>query len=221
MTKEVMVTLSGLQLGDSGEDTVETVHIGEYYEKNGVHYLFFDELLEGHKTPIRNMLKLRNEKLEVRKRGPVSAELVFEEGEVTESAYNIPYGSFLVGVHTKGVCLGVEEEKIEMTASYELMVNGAHCSDCDIKVTVEPRHSYRLCKETEEAPGNIDTKDALIDKDEFKETIKYLDRIKEEAMTFVEEYVQHVSGSRKMDPREFKRRYTYSPLIYFHQELGI
>ena len=41
MTKEVMVTLSGLQLGDSGEDTVETVHIGEYYEKNGVHYLFF------------------------------------------------------------------------------------------------------------------------------------------------------------------------------------
>lgn len=43
----------------------------------------------------------------------------------------------------------------------------------------------------------IDTKDALIDKDEFKETIKYLDRIKEEAMTFVEEYVQHVSGSRK------------------------
>ena len=160
MTKEVMVTLSGLQLGDSGEDTVETVHIGEYYEKNGVHYLFFDELLEGHKTPIRNMLKLRNEKLEVRKRGPVSAELVFEEGEVTESAYNIPYGSFLVGVHTKGVCLGVEEEKIEMTASYELMVNGAHCLDCDIKVTVEPRHSYRLCKETEEAPGNIDTKDA-------------------------------------------------------------
>lgn len=54
----------------------------------------------------------------------------------------------------------MEEEKIEMTASYELMVNGAHCSDCDIKVTVEPRHSYRLCKETEEAPGNIDTKDA-------------------------------------------------------------
>lgn len=33
MTKEVMVTLSGLQLGDSGEDTVETVHIGEYYRE--------------------------------------------------------------------------------------------------------------------------------------------------------------------------------------------
>ena len=29
MTKEVMVTLSGLQLGDCGEDWVETVLIGE------------------------------------------------------------------------------------------------------------------------------------------------------------------------------------------------
>ncbi len=67
----------------------------------------------------------------------------------------------------------------------------------------------------------VDTKDALIDKDEFNETIKHLERIKKEAITFVEEYVQHVSGSKKMDPREFKRRYAYSPLTYFHRELGI
>lgn len=67
----------------------------------------------------------------------------------------------------------------------------------------------------------VDTKDALIDKDEFNETIKHLERIKKEAITFVEEYVQHVSGSKKMDPREFKRRYAYSPLTYFHWELGI
>ena len=62
MTKEVMVTLSGLQLGDSGEDTVETVHIGEYYEKNGVHYLFFDELLEGHKDQCPQSWSLRKGK---------------------------------------------------------------------------------------------------------------------------------------------------------------
>ena len=40
MTKEVMVTLSGLQLGDSGEDTVEFLPIDEYYEQYGAHYLF-------------------------------------------------------------------------------------------------------------------------------------------------------------------------------------
>lgn len=67
----------------------------------------------------------------------------------------------------------------------------------------------------------MDTKDALIDKDEFNETIKHLERIKKEGMTFVEEYVQHITGNKKMDPREFQRRYTYSPLKYFHKELGI
>ena len=67
----------------------------------------------------------------------------------------------------------------------------------------------------------MDTKDALIDKDEFNETIKHLERIKKEGMIFVEEYVQHITGSKKMDPQEFQRRYAYSPLMYFHQELGI
>ncbi|MDO4260759.1 MAG: DUF1934 domain-containing protein [Eubacteriales bacterium] len=148
MTKEVMVTLSGLQLGDGENEVIETVHIGEYYEKDGTHYLFFDELIEGNARPVRNMLKIAPQKLEVRKRGPVSAELVFEEGAVNETAYSIPYGSFLVAVRTTGVRLSVEEEKVELNASYELIVNGEHCSDCDIRVVAEPRHSYRLQRET-------------------------------------------------------------------------
>ena len=67
----------------------------------------------------------------------------------------------------------------------------------------------------------IDNKTALIDKDEFKETVKHLEKIKKEALLFVEEYVQQISGKGKMDPREFDRRYNYSTLPYFHEELGI
>ena len=58
MTKEVVVTISGLQLSDGDQDTIETVHVGEYHEKDGVHYVFFDEILEGHEQPVRNMIKL-------------------------------------------------------------------------------------------------------------------------------------------------------------------
>ena len=123
MTKEVMVTLSGLQLGDSGEDTVETVHIGEYYEKNGVHYLFFDELLEGHKTPIRNMLKLRNEKLEVRKRGPVSAELVFEDCRVP--AANLVGIQKMLSKDRKG--LSYDKRKEKETAAKEAFHKKGTC----------------------------------------------------------------------------------------------
>ncbi len=67
----------------------------------------------------------------------------------------------------------------------------------------------------------IDTKDALIDQDEYNETMVNLTRIKREALEFVEDYVAHVNGTNVLHPKEFKRRYGYSPLRYFHKELGI
>lgn len=67
----------------------------------------------------------------------------------------------------------------------------------------------------------LDTVDALVDKDEFNETMVNLERIKREALTFVEDYVSYAKGYCNISPEEFKRRYSYSPLQYFHKELGI
>lgn len=67
----------------------------------------------------------------------------------------------------------------------------------------------------------IDSKEALVDKDEYKETMRNLNRIKEEALQFVEDYVAHMKGIKFLSPEEFRRRYTYSPLKYFHNELLI
>ena len=67
----------------------------------------------------------------------------------------------------------------------------------------------------------IDTQDALIDNDEFNETMINLDRIKKEALKFVEDYVAHMSGTVELHPQEYRRRYAFSTLQYFHKELGI
>ena len=67
----------------------------------------------------------------------------------------------------------------------------------------------------------IDFTDAIIDKDEFNETMVNLERIKREALNFVEDYVTHVKGIKELHKREFERRYGFSPLKYFHKELGI
>ena len=58
-------------------------------------------------------------------------------------------------------------------------------------------------------------------KDEFNETMVNLERIKKEALAFVEDYVEHVKGTRVLHKKEFYRRYVFSPLKYFHKELGI
>ena len=67
----------------------------------------------------------------------------------------------------------------------------------------------------------IDTQDALIDKDEYNETMVNLEKIKAEALAFVEEYVSHIKGEQLLHPKEFKRRYLFSTLKYFHAEMGV
>jgi len=67
----------------------------------------------------------------------------------------------------------------------------------------------------------LDNKDAIIDKDEFKETLKNLERIKREALQYVEDYVNHIKQIKLLHREEFKRRYQYSTLKYFHKELQI
>ncbi|MBQ8804000.1 MAG: hypothetical protein IJZ53_10220 [Tyzzerella sp.] len=67
----------------------------------------------------------------------------------------------------------------------------------------------------------LDNKNALIDKDEFIETIKNLEKIKQEALKYVEDYVSHINRSKLLHPAEFKRKYAFSTLSYFHDELGL
>ena len=67
----------------------------------------------------------------------------------------------------------------------------------------------------------IDTQNGIIDQDEFKQTMVHLETIKQEALTFVEDYILHIKGIHLLHNREFSRRYRYSPLQYFHNELGL
>lgn len=67
----------------------------------------------------------------------------------------------------------------------------------------------------------LDNKDALIDKDEYNETVKSLEKIKQDALKYVEDYISYIKGNKSMHPAEFKRKYGFSTLQYFHDELGI
>ena len=68
MKKEVIVTLCGLQMVQDDEDSIEVVHIGEYYERNGTHYILFEELLEGSSRLVKNIVKIKEHYLEVQKK---------------------------------------------------------------------------------------------------------------------------------------------------------
>ena len=43
MTKDVLITISGVQMLDDDDEDVEMVTRGDYYQKNGKHYIMYDE----------------------------------------------------------------------------------------------------------------------------------------------------------------------------------
>ncbi len=67
----------------------------------------------------------------------------------------------------------------------------------------------------------LDNKDAIIDKDEYNETVVHIEKIKQDALDFVEDNLKHVRGEAMLHKKEFGRRYNYSTLKYFHKEMGI
>lgn len=67
----------------------------------------------------------------------------------------------------------------------------------------------------------IDSNPLYIDQDEYNETMRNIERIKAEALQFVEDYVDHIRGEKVLHLAEFRRRYTFSPLKYFHKELRL
>ncbi|MCD8241648.1 MAG: DUF1934 domain-containing protein [Lachnospiraceae bacterium] len=133
------MTISGLHFAEDGQQELEMAYDGEYYEKNGVHYLFFNELQEGFEEPVRNRYTMTAESLEVRRSGPVSANLHFREGERRQSTYQVPWGSLNAAFDTSRVRLAVRKDRLEMQVVYRLNLDGEEQAECDIRVRVEER----------------------------------------------------------------------------------
>ena len=70
MTKDVLVKISGLQFEEQEEnEPVEIITTGNYYKKNGKHYILYDEVQEGCDDVTKSMIKVNDEFMDVTKRG--------------------------------------------------------------------------------------------------------------------------------------------------------
>lgn len=140
MTKEVLVTVRGLQSMDgAANDPVEVIASGDYYQRNGKHYLMFDECMEGDSGITRNMVKLSDGFIEITKKGAVNVHMVFEKGKKNLAGYNTPYGTLMVGIEAENVKLLVSEHQIDACVDYALEVNDRHMADCTIEIRIKSK----------------------------------------------------------------------------------
>lgn len=144
MTKDVLVSISGLHMdvnaeipGSEAEDVIEVVTPATYYEKNGKHYILYDEVVEGVSGTIKNKIKISGtESVEIMKSGLSNTHMIFEKNKKNLTYYKTPYGQMLVGLNTKNMEVDASEETIKVLVDYELEVNHEPIAECKIRMKI-------------------------------------------------------------------------------------
>ncbi len=144
MDKNVLIHIRGLQMMDPADEQepIELVVPGQYYFKNGSHYLRYEELMdETSAEPTVNYIKISSKAVEVRKKGLVNVHMVFERGKKNMTYYSTPYGTVEMGIAATGVMIEESENGIDMKVDYALEMNEEYVADCYLTVSAQSKAS--------------------------------------------------------------------------------
>lgn len=143
MTKDVLISLRGLQFdqSDAEAEKIETIMAGNYYEKNGNHYVLFDEVMEGFTEPVKNRIKFGEHALELTRSGAVNVHMIFEENRKNMTSYQTPYGNILIGIDTQKIHITQDAERIIVDVDYALDINYEYLADCQIVLDIRAKGS--------------------------------------------------------------------------------
>lgn len=143
MNKDVLIHVRGLQMmeTDDAQEPIEIVVPGQYYFRNGSHYLRYEEMLDDTAETTVNYIKMSPNGVEVRKQGQVNVHMVFEEGKKNKTFYNTPYGTLQMGISATGLELKESEGGIQMKVDYALDMNEEHVADCYLTVQAQSKDS--------------------------------------------------------------------------------
>lgn len=150
MTKEVLVRIASLHfdLKENGEtdlqetedEKIEIVVPGQYFLKNGKHYILYEEIEESGLGVTKNTLKVTGDyRVEMKKSGVLTSYMVFEKGKKYVSSYKTPYGQMQIGTDTKELTIILEEEKIRIFVRYTLEAEDEAVAESRIRIEVVPR----------------------------------------------------------------------------------
>ena len=147
MTKDVLVSISGLQMAvndmeNNDDEPIEVLSSGTYYFKNGKHYVFFEEVAEGMQGVTKTQIKWKDtEFLEVSKKGLSNVHMVFEKNRKNRCYYNTPFGQLNMGIFMTEMMVDEKEDDIQIRARYSLDVNYEQLAECTIRIRICPKNA--------------------------------------------------------------------------------
>ena len=124
MGNQVKLTVTGRQKDEFGTETVtETKAAAEYFERNGTIYILYEETPEGTGAVTKNTIKLKNNVLELTKKGTLNTRMVFDAQNDYRMDYQTPLGCLQMDIHTETVTCTCLDELPQITAKYTLTMD--------------------------------------------------------------------------------------------------
>ena len=137
MTKDVLITIRGVHTLDHEDNDVEMIVRGDYYQKNGKHYILYEEILEGAEERVKNVIKISPSSMDIIKKGVTNSRMLFEKNKKNLSCYSTPVGNLVIGIQANHFYVEEQENSIKANVDYSLDINYEHMSDCRICVDVQ------------------------------------------------------------------------------------
>ncbi len=141
MTRDVLISISGAQFSDGEKEDVEMITTGDYFLKNGKHYIIYEEIEEGSNDITKNTIKVAPDTMDIIKKGNINTHMIFQKNKKNISCYLTPFGELTVGIHTNEVHVEEGEDVLKIEIQYSLDINDEYVSNCSITVQVRSRNA--------------------------------------------------------------------------------
>ena len=135
MTKQVLVSITGNQLAEGEQDSIELVTVANYYKRNGHHFVIYEEVPEDTQEVIKNTLKFDETFFQMTKKGAVNSQMYFSPQEENVTYYTTPAGPMTINITT----LEESEDYIQIYIRYVLDINYGYSSENDILIRIASR----------------------------------------------------------------------------------
>lgn len=102
MTRDIIITVTGISLDEAGHETTTALTArGQYFLRNGARFLLYNERDPETGSFTKNLLKLTDSSLELSRSGALRCRLIFETGKTHRASYTTPCGSLLLDICTE------------------------------------------------------------------------------------------------------------------------
>ena len=124
MRRSVLVRVKGsTEGGPQTGDEVTVSTIGAYHEREGVHYISYEDQPSGG-MPVKNLIKADRNTMSYQRTGAVRADMLFKTGESHSFLYHTPYGAFGMDTKTLYYSMDETEDGLRLETGYELILEG-------------------------------------------------------------------------------------------------